>query len=570
MTASESTAERKKRRAAAHRRRRIIFNDDGNGERHPNANTAEGFLDVRLRPRLETQMDSIFYCTGASTFTHDTNIPGVRLDDAPRAGIGVPAQDTQHGGRGPENARALIKEGRDVLQVVVDFAHEHDLEVFWTLRMNDIHDARDQQDLSRLKQDHLDWLIGGKDFGVLRDPTTTEYWAASALNYAVDGVRDNRFRLIEEVCERYDVDGIEMDFDRMPHLFPPGQEEQNIPLMTEFVRRVRRRMDEVQRQRGRPLLLSARVPDTVQLCRNIGLDIETYLGEGLLDLLAPGFAYDPWQMQCSELIDLGHEHDVPVYPTLSNAPNHGLYRVAWPHEWGAMDRAVASNYWYAGADGIYDFNDYCWGDFGLREWQVAREGRYDLDMRIQESKWHEIGDPQTLAGKSKLYLMSRGVPIHYNMNNAGPSPLLPVDLSAARILPLVVGDDIPSAVTQGTLLGTRLRMHLKRVSAGHRFKFWLNDVPLRYGADADVWYESWGPLQLGRGIMQPPNGQESEVFRPTPDITGDSWVDFALTAPPLKQGTNQLKIAVVEGNGAEAACLRNVELAVWYRGGPDY
>ena len=468
MNASGSTAAREQRKAAAHRRRRIIFNDDGNGEGHPKANTAEGLLDVRLRPRLGTQMDSIFYCTGASTFTHDTRIPGVRLDDAPRAERGL----------WQENARALIKEGRDCLRVVVDFAHQHDLEVFWTLRMNDIHDARDRQNLSRLKLDHLDWLIGGKDLDVQRDPTSAEYWAASALNYAVDGVRENRFRLIEEVCERYDVDGIEMDFDRMPHLFPPGQEEQNIPLMTEFVRRVRRRMDEVERDRGRPLLLTARVPDTVQLCRKIGLDIETYLSDGLLDLLTPGFAYDPWQMLCSELIDLGHHHDVPVYPCLSNSPNYEHYRVAWPHEWGAMDRAVASNYWYAGADGIYDFNDYCWSDFGLREWQVAKEGRYDLDMRIQESKWHEIGDPQTLAGKSKLYLVSRGVPIHYNMNNAGPSPLLPVDLSAARTLPLIVGDDVPSAVAQGTLLGTRLRLHLQRVSGGYVNRC-VNDIRRR-------------------------------------------------------------------------------------------
>jgi hypothetical protein len=50
-------------------------------------------------------------------------------------------------------------------------------------------------------------------------------------------------------------------------------------------------------------------------------------------------------------------------------------------------------YW---ADGIYGYNDYIWGDFGLREWQVPREGRYDLDTRMQKSKWHEIGDPQAV------------------------------------------------------------------------------------------------------------------------------------------------------------------------------
>ena len=61
MSIPEFTAARKQRKAAVQRRRRIIFNDDGVGERHPKANTADGFLDVRLRPRLGTQMDSIFY-----------------------------------------------------------------------------------------------------------------------------------------------------------------------------------------------------------------------------------------------------------------------------------------------------------------------------------------------------------------------------------------------------------------------------------------------------------------------------------------------------------------------------
>ena len=555
MSPSAEAAARESRRAAAHRRRRIIFNDDGGGLAHPKSDTPEGFLDVRLRPRLGTQMDSIFYCTGASTFTHDTRIAGVQLDDAPQGG----------GEPGRENARSLISAGRDVLQVVVDFAHEHDLEAFWTFRMNDIHDARDRHNLPKLKLDHPDWLIGGEDLTAHQDQTSREYWAATALDYAVDGVRENRSGLIEEVCERYDVDGIEMDFGRMPHLFPPGQEEQNLGVMTEFVRGVRQRMDQRAQERGRPLLLAARVPDTVELCRNIGLDIETYLSEGLLDMLTPGFAYDPWQMLCRELIELGHQHDVPVYPCLSNSPSYNL-RVKWPHEWGAMDRGVASNYWHAGADGIYDFNDYIWGDFGMREWQVPIEGRYDLDMRMQESKWHEIGDPRTLTGKSKLYLVSGGIPIHYNMNEAGPSPLLPVDLSTARTLPLMVGDDVPSAVAQETLLGTRLRVHLQRVTRRHRLRFSMNGVPLRNGANADVHYDSWGPLQAGRGITQPPNAQDSDVFTPVPDIAGDCWVEYALGAPPLEQGANQLTVSVEEGSSNEAACIRHVELAVWYRG----
>ena len=34
-----------------------------------------------------------------------------------------------------------------------------------------------------------------------------------------------------------------------------------------------------------------------------------------------------------------------------------------------------------------------------------------------------------MAGKSSLYLLSVGMPIHYSMNNAGPSSLPPIDRS---------------------------------------------------------------------------------------------------------------------------------------------
>ena len=59
------------REQAKHRHRRIIFNSDGNDVNVAGVKTAEDFLAVRYNHLLHTNVDSVFYCTGATTmFTH--------------------------------------------------------------------------------------------------------------------------------------------------------------------------------------------------------------------------------------------------------------------------------------------------------------------------------------------------------------------------------------------------------------------------------------------------------------------------------------------------------------------
>jgi hypothetical protein len=55
--------------------------------------------------------------------------------------------------------------------------------------------------------------------------------------------------------------------------------------MTGLVRKVRQQVLAASARRGRPLLLSVRTPVTVELCNHVGLDIEKWLAEGLIDVL---------------------------------------------------------------------------------------------------------------------------------------------------------------------------------------------------------------------------------------------------------------------------------------------
>ena len=190
------------------------------------------------------------------------------------------------------NGKALIaNSGKDALDVMVDFAHEHDLEIFYSNRMNDVHDSFADWLLPRFKRDHPDWCqatAANKKKFPMSDPR----WWWSSLNYEVPEVRDLVFRVCDDVCGRYDVDGIELDFFRAPMFFKPTWElkpvdPRHVTMMTDLVRRIREMTERAGRKRGRPILVACRVPMAVGQSLEIGLDIEAWLKEDLFDLLVP-------------------------------------------------------------------------------------------------------------------------------------------------------------------------------------------------------------------------------------------------------------------------------------------
>ena len=149
-------------------------------------------------------------------------------------------------------------------------------------------------------------------------PARNKYW--SYLDFSYHQVRAHIFSLFREVVHNYEVDGIEMDFfKRFPYFretldrFPV--EEQHLDMMTDLVRRVRRMVDEAGQQSGRPVLLAVRAPFKLSEVRFVGSDLQTWLQEDLIDILIAGGHYEAEVTEsCKEIIDLGHEHGVPVYP----------------------------------------------------------------------------------------------------------------------------------------------------------------------------------------------------------------------------------------------------------------
>ena len=424
---------RQVRKELAHRQRRVIFNNDGcDCLYYPKDKplTAEDFLAMRTTPLVGSQVDAIAYCSissGFSFFTHATKA-GVVLT---RQSIKYDIQPTMR-----NVAQEMIDQGADCLKVNVDFAHKNGMESFWSLRMNDTHDAAYRPDkpyllYPPLKIEHPDWLVGDP---IKRSP----FGRWSSVDYARPEIRELAFRFLDEVCQNYDIDGIELDYFR--HLcyfkstaFGGEASDAERAMMTEFMERVRKMTEERGMARGRPILVAIRVPDSVDFCRAMGFDLERWLEKGLADMLITTcyFRLNPWKYS----VELGHRYGVTVYPCLSDSRMKGESR--FHRNSPESNRGRAADAWLAGADGIHVFNLF----------------------NPNSPVWREVGDRQALRTMSKIYFVCDrdGKPSswlkdgekHQSLTVFGPGHPRVIRPNQSLKLPITIGDDLAWAQKAG-------------------------------------------------------------------------------------------------------------------------
>jgi len=443
------------RKQLAHKKRRIIYNNDGADLLYccDSANP-QAFLGSRIKPLLGTQVDTLFYSTSGpfGLFTHHTHIGEVFTSKAE--------------GFSRNQTSGFIREGTDALRLVVDFCRENQIEIFWSMRMNDIHDSYSvwysKYMLPAIKKKHPEFLMADK----YRRPMKGAW---SAVDYGRAEIRDLAFRFAEEICQRYEVDGIELDFMRTPMMFKVqsnGYEctDTERDQLTGLIRRIRKMTENVGIRRGVPILMAVRVPDSVAFCRAIGIDIETWLDEGLIDLLIPGgdSHLQPWRAS----VELGYKYDVPVFPCLSNVPQAS----ANVHKSLACWRGRALNALDSGADGIYVFNFHS----------------------PKSPLWRQIGDRVPVRGRDQVYTTEAYY--HHQVDRflteglkyidyKGVSPDMPIVLypGEAEDMDLFVGQEI----CEFAYKHIRLTVCMEQISALDDIQIELNGSVLRHRSEVN-------------------------------------------------------------------------------------
>ncbi len=192
---------------------------------------------------------------------------------------------------------ALEKLGdRDRMQIVVDQCRRRGIQCIASLRMNDRH--RITEYVKELYRRHPEWR--------LESPTGAFSERQGALNFKYRGVREHLLAFTAELLERYDVDGIELDYMRMCHMFEPNEARQHAHLLTEMMRSLREQLSLAARRRKRgSLLLGVRVPSSLAECDILGCDVKAWIRAGLVDFVTPAdFWSTDFVARTEEFVDL--------------------------------------------------------------------------------------------------------------------------------------------------------------------------------------------------------------------------------------------------------------------------
>jgi len=485
------------------RQRRLMVNDDGDAQ-YPSVNPAaaegaEGFLAKRFNTAVGTKVDTYFFCVG------NGEIPPWGLETPEAIG--------------------------DANQVMIDAAREANMEIFASLRMNDIHDAWAAELTYPLKVQRPDLLIGEQHWpaghpyllegekpaargGYPESAVLRAFW--SAFDYAKPEVRQHRLEFIAQICRNYDFDGFELDYFRHPLFFKLGEEEENLDTMTEFVRRVSHLLNEIGQERGRRYVLAIRVPDSPAMARRTGLDAEQWLKEGLLDMLVVGGGYMAYAGRLKEFVDMAHRYGIPAYPCI----NHFQDPIKM--------RSYASNFWALGADGVYVFN---FGGVG--------EGSE------HEACLNQMYNPDVLLGLDKQYLPDNGLSVFYcgYSNPAGQfiTPgfqggehfVNPIRLIDGTPIELVVGDDVQKATQQAMLAEMRLQVKVGNMDESEGITINMNGAAV--------------PVENIKRV-------DKETF------------EAVVTAPPVRRGINQIVVLPgVNSIGRLSSTVTWLELSVRYK-----
>ena len=353
--------------------------------------------------------------------------------------------------------RRMLDAGEDPPAITIAAAREHGVDVFYSFRINDCHDSLGDgeahpQLLATFKVEHPEWLIGpGHAYG-----------GCNQLNFAVPEVLDFKFAILEEAARKYDFDGFEIDFQRNAPYFIPGTEPEQAHILTGFLRRVREHFRERAVARGRDIALAVRVCESMEACRLDGFDVPAWIDEGLIDMIVLG----------SGAVDI----EVEAFAALARPAGIGVYPClyGWPSGYGpfttAMCRALATNYWHQGADGIYTFN------WNAHTHVQRRSEPNHQRFAHQVELLREIDDPEKLWEYDKEFVACRnsGSPWypHNWLHSAMPATLT---AGASVEVPVLMGED---PACSGTPRLQRLRAEFPGLREADRLAFELNGQAL--------------------------------------------------------------------------------------------
>lgn len=354
--------------------------------------------------------------------------------------------------RAGRHLEQLIDDGHDPLALLCNRAHEKGLLLLasnWlSLQGGDrkTHGGWGRQ--SDFVYDHAHCEVGRES-----DPRAA---GVSARRFSLlhEDVRDERFGVFQEMLERYPTDGVELSLVDFVPMCRFDQVDQLRPLLTEWLRRLRRVADQAAAKQQRRKRIYLRIPIDRQTSTALGYDIETWINDGLVDGLVccHGVFQHPmvqdWSLQ--ELRKCVEGTDCRLVAGFSDLLHRQFERAATQE----MTWAAAANAWDDGAD-AFAIVEYHWTPNG---WPHTAEDLQTLRL---------LGHPDLLAVRNKIYHVPSRPGNDRETATWLPArqPALPAELKEDQPikLRLKISDDLESTGGQEKVEEVRLRVRITNI-----------------------------------------------------------------------------------------------------------
>ena len=310
----------------------------------------------------------------------------------------------------PDAFSKFVLDGGDPVKITLDRCRECGIGAFISFRLNDAHNKSAGVDpdnpktarmycTPRFYSEHPEYRFGDET------PKDWPSYAKYLQNWTIPEVREFKYRIIEELCENYELDGIELDFMRHPYFFPPDRtsSEERRKIMGEFVGRVRKVLDRTAREKRR--WLCVRIPAYLDSCDALGIDLKTFAEAGVeMFNLSSWFIFEQMTDAAAMRAQIP---DRAMYQELTNTPyvagkklsaqrrsDNYSYRRATD----AQLYTTAHLAYSRGLDGVSLFNFVYYREHGAKEAGPFNEPPF--------SSLRHLSDPAWLARQPQEYFLA--------------------------------------------------------------------------------------------------------------------------------------------------------------------
>jgi hypothetical protein len=295
----------------------------------------------------------------------------------------------------------FVEQGLDMYKIWIDRLRENAISPWISIRMNDIHNTDDDNHFLVTQ-----FYRNNKHMSRASHRPHSHYFD-NALDYSFPEVREHYLSLIREVVDRYDFDGLELDWMREPVSMGIGRELDGINIFTGFMREVRSVLDDAEKTKGHEIKISVRIPFSPEVALRFGFDVINWAKSGIVDVIIPTARWvstdndmpiDLWKQVLSDtdvMICAGLELLIgasPIVPWSADALQYNSIETV---------RGSAVTYLSMGAERIYLYN---YMDCPSIPKEDSMEEGSAIDPRYYNLLLTTIGDIETAVNLNRRHI----------------------------------------------------------------------------------------------------------------------------------------------------------------------